>query len=642
MQKIIRRVSRRVWNLAGEVMHYRKPDLSKAGYVRAFPHQHVVETVRHQLAKSRPLSNTDVSKEDYLSVAESTARFFVEHQRESGEIIDPVDQVEHQYSTACFALLVALLHKQDRASDLVGYAWNALLAASNAICQNRATDNHGDFFLFNIVQAVNILREIYPSDIRIGVIDGRIRKVTGTDAYRSILTPQRRHLNNWNVVASCGEVLREEVGLGNGNFHDRHLEHQLLNFTEDGMYIDPNAPMIYDLFSRFFLEVTLQGQYAGRHRDAINLMLERGELMSLLMQSPAGVLPSGGEAKQHTWGDIQQIPVFEIAARRFESRGDHVYAKAFKRSAHLAFAAAIRWKGPSGELQVVKNHMQPENRHGYEAYSHHSQYSLLSATMLALAADFSDESIDEGPTPCEAGSYTLDIPAFHKVIANHHGTGIVIDTKADTRYDGTGLLRVHQAGGDPILGPNDVPPADDYPMNIGVAWREFPGGDWVHLASHGQHTDIKTKLAASDSTDGTRTITMVYSIPSSGHTITERYELALTGVNVSINVDGAVDALTLTYPCHISDGKLFPQILIEGTVLQTSIDGTMRTFCVTSPGAAPLAIQGEKIAYQNGFVQCVTSTILGRAIQYSLMEGSLSAPAGFGVGRGVDQLLNNI
>jgi hypothetical protein len=161
MQKIIGRVSRRVWNLAGEVMHYRKPDLSKAGYVRAFPHQHVVETVRHQLSKSRPLSSTGVIKDDYLDVAEGIARFFAKYQRETGEIIDPIDQIEHQYSTPCFALLVALLHKHDRAPDLIGYAWNALLAASNAICHARAAENHGDFYLFNLVQALDILQEIY-------------------------------------------------------------------------------------------------------------------------------------------------------------------------------------------------------------------------------------------------------------------------------------------------------------------------------------------------------------------------------------------------------------------------------------------------------------------------------------------------
>ena len=642
MRKILRRASRRVWNLAGEAMHYRKPDLSRAGYVRAFPHQHVVETVRQQLSKSRQLSGTGVSKSDYLDVAEGIARYFAKHQQESGEIIDPIDGLEHQYSTPCFALVVAILHKHDRASDLVGYAWNALLAASDAVSQNRAADNHGDFYLFNIVQALNILRDIYPSDIRIGVVEGRIRKVNPTDAYRYIYTPQRKHLHNWNIISSCGEILREQAGLGNAAFHDRHMELQLLNFTPDGMYVDPNVPMVYDLFPRFFLEVTLQSGYSGRHRDAIDLLLERGELMSLLMQSPSGVLPTGGRTKQHTWGDIQQITVFELAARRFARRGDYVYANAFKRGAHLAFASALRWLRSSGEFQIIKNHIQPENRHGYEVYSHHSQYNLLPATMLALAADFADDSIDEGPTPCEAGSYTLDIPAFHKVISNHHGTGIVIDTKADTRYDGTGLLRVHQAGGDPILGPNDVPAADDYPMNIGVAWREFPGGDWVHLASHGQHTDITTKLAASDSADGTRTITMVYSIPSSGHTITERYDLSLTGVDVSINVDGAVDALTLTYPCHITDGKLSPQILVEGTVLQTSIDGTTRTYSVTTPGAGPLTMQDEKVAYRNGYVQCVTSTIPGRTIQYSVMDGSLSAPAGFGIGRVVGRLSTNI
>jgi hypothetical protein len=179
-------------------------------------------------------------------------------------------------------------------------------------------------------------------------------------------------------------------------------------------------------------------------------------------------------------------------------------------------------------------------------------------------------------------------------------------------------------------------------MNIGVAWQEFPDGDWVHLASLGQHTDIVTKLAASDGTDGTRNVTMVYSIPSSGHTITERYDLSLTGVDVSISVDGDVHALTLTYPCHISDGKLNPQILVEGTMLQTSIDGTMRTFSVTSPSAGPLTFQGEKVAYRNGFVQCVTSTISGRTIQYSISDGNLSAPVGFGIARGLGHVSKNV
>ena len=93
MQKVLRRASRRVWNIAGEVLHYRKPDLSRAGYVRAFPHQDVVDSVRQQLVKSRDLSNTTVARTDYLNVAEGIVRFFAKHQRESGEIIDPIDNL---------------------------------------------------------------------------------------------------------------------------------------------------------------------------------------------------------------------------------------------------------------------------------------------------------------------------------------------------------------------------------------------------------------------------------------------------------------------------------------------------------------------------------------------------------------------
>ena len=199
MQKVLRRASRRVWNIAGEILHYRKPDLSRAGYVHAFPHQDVVDSVRQQLVKSRPLSNTTVGRTDYLNVAEGIVRFFAKHQRESGEIMDPIDNLEHQYSTPCFALVVAILNKHNRATDLTGRAWNALLAAVEAVSQNNAADNHGDFYLFNAVQALNILREMYPTDIRIAVIEARIRKVAPKDAYRYIHTPQRKHLHNWNA-----------------------------------------------------------------------------------------------------------------------------------------------------------------------------------------------------------------------------------------------------------------------------------------------------------------------------------------------------------------------------------------------------------------------------------------------------------
>ena len=109
----------------------------------------------------------------------------------------------------------------------------------------------------------------------------------------------------------------------------------------------------------------------------------------------------------------EQAVTFESWASRFARRGDtrrrrRVQAgRAASRSGRSA-----RWIRPSGELWIVKNRMDPAARHGYESYSFHSQYNLLTAAMLAIAWTRADERVARRAVPGDdVGRLRLRAPA---------------------------------------------------------------------------------------------------------------------------------------------------------------------------------------------------------------------------------------
>jgi hypothetical protein len=163
-----------------------------------------------------------------------------------------------------------------------------------------------------------------------------------------------------------------------------------------------------------------------------NELNRRGAIMSLLMQSPWGEVPTGARSSQHTWNEACSTVVFEYWANVYAAsvsptavkhscarvslccdcgvccecgevccavlccpwyvpcgmtchgmQGNVSLASAFKRASALSLASLSRWKRPTGEWNIVKNRFDPSLRHGYEDYSFFSQYNLLPASMLS-------------------------------------------------------------------------------------------------------------------------------------------------------------------------------------------------------------------------------------------------------------------
>jgi len=394
--------------------------------------------------RSRVVSGTPaVSRADYLSLAGGIIHHFAKFQTEDGRILDPYEGAEKQYSTPAFACAAAVLATNGRPL-LLAAAIQALEASLRQMIAGQPADRHGDFFTVLMMHAYLRLASIVPSEVS-GVWREQLSLLDPQRCYRDL----RPDPHNWNVVAIAGEYLRILAGVG-GNiarqFIAEYLPRHLQYFTCYGMYRDPNDPLAYDAFARVWIGDMLFNGYDGPCRNHLLDYLDRGAWTSMFMQSPTGEFPAGGRSGGHQWNEAQLVALFEMMACSHKQSGDLTSAGACKRSAHLAFQSIKRWIRPEGDLWIVKNRFDPGRRFGFESYSFHSQYNLLTAALLSLAFISADDSILEWTPPSEAGGFAFFLKqAFHKLFMNCSGLYLEADLQANPHFQSTGIVRVHAA-----------------------------------------------------------------------------------------------------------------------------------------------------------------------------------------------------
>src|SRR5687767_3088347 len=208
-------------------------------------------------------------------------------------------------------------------------------------------------------------------------------------------------------------------------------------------------------------------------------------------------------------------------------------------------------------MWIVKNRVDPKNRHGYESYSSHSQYNLLPMAMLAIAYEHAEatEDVAEVPAPCEVGGFVVDIrPVFHRVMANAGGMFVQLDVGAEAVHNSTGLLRIHKRGQNPQLGPSEslIARGEEYPKDaprtnaaVGVAWKDV-NGNWRKLADY-PHGDI-TSAELSDVTTSPQRIsfTITYASYFSGpDAVVERYVVTPDEAQVTYELPGHAGPMRL-------------------------------------------------------------------------------------------------
>jgi hypothetical protein len=407
--------------------------------------------------------------------------------------------------------------------------------------------------------------------------------------------------------------MRHRAGLGGDTgWIDASLARQLEKFTEHGLYRDPGDPMAYDAFARYQVIRLLAAGYAGPRLPVLEALMERGAWTSLFLQSPRGETPCGGRSAHHQWNEAAHAAICEIFAKRSAAAGDRETAGVFRRSARLAFESVERWVRPSGELWIVKNRFDPALRHGYETYSFHSQYNLLTAALLAVASLHADETVSERPCPAEVGGFAFALqPAFHKVFANAGGLYVEIDTRADAQFNPTGVLRVHQRGVASGVGVSDgVAAASVYEttrrptvsLAIGPGWRDAEGA-WHGLAGHSGDHLREAEVRVGRESPGRVELTVEYSGGLRGGATGVRQELVVTPSRIEItdSVHGAVTALRQYFPLLLTDGERPTAIEVSGRrAAVRHADGSAQVF-VAAPESSPFVRLGLAEPSRNGY-----------------------------------------
>jgi hypothetical protein len=563
-----------------------------------------------------PFQATGLTRSDYLSLIAGEVDFWKTLQNPAtGAIIDPYRAVEFQYSTPAYAHAAATLVAYADRADLLESAALALDWSAKSLSTRRAASGHEDFFAPMIAHSIRLLKPFVSPE-----------RAAQWEYYIWFFEPYIIYrygpgVNNWNVVAACGEALFQKMGIRDAGhtFVAESFAKQGDNFDSTyGMYLE--EAMAYDHFPRLWIADLLANGYNGAYSRQLEETLRRGSITSLFMQSPYGELPSGGRSAQHQWNEAEQCVTYEVYAARALADGDTELAAYFKRAAHLSLRSMRRWVRPSGEMQIVKNWVDPSQQHGYETYSAHSQYNLLPMSMLALAFEHAEttEGVAERPSPADIGGFVLQIPKLDKVFANAGGAYVEIETNGDHHYDATGLIRVHFAGHSPQLGPSDsvlsapsyvIPAGSSAPINtgIGVSWQDAAGA-WIHQGELTSAQIQSVSVLTSETTAQKVTFTVRYQGDLGGGVtaIDDQFVLTPNDILLTTVVYGYIGPIQRVIPLLADDGRTKSKIdVIAGKHIQVSQQYEDNNFkeSFRLDDAISITVGEELYANHNGFAR---------------------------------------
>ncbi|KLU60669.1 hypothetical protein CEB3_c30520 [Peptococcaceae bacterium CEB3] len=572
-----------------------------------------------------------LQRQDYLTVMFGIVEYFSKHMDSGGRIIDPYAQREIQYATPGYAAAAALLFDVLGGARMLETAAKALTTSLRELVTKTCPVGTSNFFITMVVFAFEHLRE--------HVSDEQVRFWKSEFAQLHWPHVHLPTINNWHIIALSGEQLRARIGLGpalTATEVDRYLAPHLELLTDYGMYVDPNGPMAYDLFTRKYLKLMLLNGYDGQFKEHLTEFLRRGDLTSLFLQGPTGEMPAGGRSSHHQWNEALQCFHFETAATQYALAGDLRAAGAFRRAAHLSLAAVRRWVRQSGELSIVKNWADPAARTGYEVYSHHSQYNLFTAYLLGVAYVHVDDTIEERACPAETGNHAIWIePYFHKLFVNVRGNYVQVQTRGEPSYDPTGIVRIQHKGVFAPLGPsNGVPTKHGSGIAFAPAWRnphryindnnprrftserDIVSGGTVRMADltdfHSVSIDAHVEQRKAD-----KIVVQVEYRGTMGGVFLLKRVLTVTpeAVIVTDEAVGHVDSFTEEIPLLVFDGEHRVDVHFAEKRLDAAL-GQDRLAVYVLDSAPVQWSKHDPVAFRNGMLSFASYDTVGRTSSY--------------------------
>ncbi|MBR2467183.1 MAG: hypothetical protein IKB38_09695 [Clostridia bacterium] len=493
-------------------------------------------------------------KEKYLDIMEAALSAY-----SASDILSYYERVrkegitEHGYPR--LVANIGILIAKGRRKELLALFLDMMNLAAE--CMPKASGRGGNDF--SVREIVSAIIELEKTDLvsreRTAKWRASLAKIVPVENYREIATPEREYVGNWAAYNAASEYMRCFAGIAEDTgFIDAQLESQLRNFDENGMYRDPNEPMLYDVATRVQLAGMLHFGYAGKHAERIEEMLDKSAELTEKMQSVTGELPFGGRSNQMLFNEAYLAAMMEYYAAKYKA--DPERASRFKGGAALATGRILRAlsKDP---LTQVKNCYPRESMFGCEGYAYFDKYMITLASFAYLAYAFADDDITPTKALTEEGGYTaVTSDKFHKFFINNGGYFLEFDMNADPCYDATGLGRIHKSGAPEALCLS-VPFAKEPHYEIGEK-NDTP----LALSSTTQE-GISYSVAEVGNVNSA--IYAYMNVERDGKIIAaEKYTAAEDGINVIIDTEGDTE---YNIPAYMFDGEIYTNTtLVENTL----------------------------------------------------------------------------
>jgi hypothetical protein len=473
---------------------------------------------------AQPWEPLNIPKDHYLDAIEGMVEVAYQHQDETGAIIDPYLNREHQYSTPYYAYAVGTLLEAGRSEHLLDSGVRAMEHSTGDFAggASEIPDAHGEFFVAALTGALKLYREHVPDDTYDRWRD-RLETPLST-----VMRNFTGRINNWRTYAMKGEWLRTQAGLVEKQSAVDFIEENWNSYTQRerialdkwNLYqdwsSDPQSHAV-EAVGRGNLSALALSGYDGPSAEEIGDIIRRGGRASLLLQSPTGQAPPNGRTDNHVFNDILYQLIYESLAEDAWALGEVDLAGQYRHAAQMGFQSILRWQRSddpwAGSFFITKNYFEPGDRVGYQPASQWGNYSGTMMFHLAEAYHARQTDIPEQPSPAEIGGYAVETDSrFSSFAANAGGMQVFVNLRGASvpkygiYWTPLGAVRFSRVGWDDRLGPSDGKrdpeageplsfsrgsgeTADEYRAGSGITfgptWQEQ--GQWLRIADLALH-----------------------------------------------------------------------------------------------------------------------------------------------------------
>ncbi|MBS7298813.1 MAG: hypothetical protein KIG65_06995 [Eubacteriales bacterium] len=374
-------------------------------------------------------------------------------------------------------------------------------------------------------------------------------------AYRVIAEVPPKRIGNWAAFNAASEQLRKYAGIGDeSSFIDNQIKSQLFSFDENGMYRDPDEPMVYDMVTRLQLALALHFGFDGEARIELENYLMKSADIILYMQSVSGEIPFGGRSNQFLHNEAFLAALCEYYASTFKKRGDLKRAGIFRRAAHIATQSIIPWLKCT-QIHHVKNYYDINSMYGCEQYAHFNKYMITTASWLYCAYVLADDTIQKVYCSEKYGNFIWETSQyFHKLFGKFGHYYIEFDTNADTHYDSSGIGRIHRRGAPSAIclsvpfteHPNyELDIANPSPLSICCGIKH--GNDYIYACDESTEYTVVEKQISDN-----KLFVKLECVLGSGDVISEEVTISENGIEIAAAGQGD---LRILLPAFEFDGE---------------------------------------------------------------------------------------